>query len=171
MSTSFDEVLRKRRSTRKFDGTMVSKEDLQAVVDAGTLAPCGMHRNELSFVALTVDNARRYLDAAKSHHGMDRYYGANSVILVLGDKSKADALYDLDIGAAMQNMLLKATDLNLQSCWVHAAIDLSEDKEVLDLLQGLGYPHENYKLMESMAIGHGETPKEKEVDESRAKVF
>lgn len=141
MIDSFDDVLKARRSTREYTEEGVSKEDMQQIVEAGTLAPSGM----------------------------GRYYGAKHIILVFRNK-EIESLYLLDVGAAMENMLLKATNLGLQSCWIHAAKDLAEDKDFSKFQEKLGLDSK-YEVLESIAIGHGEKTIDKEVDNSRVKVF
>lgn len=165
MIDSFDDVLKARRSTREY----TSKEDMQQIVEAGTLAPSGMGRKELMFVGLTNEYAKEYLSIAKNKFGMDRYYGAKNIILVFRNK-EIESLYLLDVGAAMENMLLKATNLGLQSCWIHAAKDLAENKDFSKFQEKLGLDSK-YEILESIAIGHGEKTIDKEVDNSRAKVF
>lgn len=44
MIDSFDDVLKAGRSTREYTEEGVSKEDMQQIVEAGTLAPSGMGR-------------------------------------------------------------------------------------------------------------------------------
>lgn len=170
MANSFDEVVKNRKSVRKFNEEEVTRDELQQIVDAGTLAPSGMHMNELYFLGLDKQTASKYLEISKAELGMDRYYGASYVILVLRDLSKK-SLYELDCGAAMENMLLKATDLGLQSCWVHATIDLWKKESIRNLLSELGYESDKFELIESIAIGHGAAPKANEVDSKRAKVI
>lgn len=128
-----------------------------------------MSRKELMFVGLTNEYAKEYLSIAKNKFGMDRYYGAKNIILVFRNK-EIESLYLLDVGAAMENMLLKATNLGLQSCWIHAAKDLAEDKDFSKFQEKLGLDSK-YEILESIAIGHGEKTIDKEVDNSRAKVF
>ncbi len=169
MIDSFDDVLKARRSTREYTEEGVSKEDMQQIVEAGTLAPSGMGRKELMFVGLTNEYAEEYLSIAKNKFGMDRYYGAKHIILVFRNK-EIESLYLLDVGAAMENMLLKATNLGLQSCWIHAAKDLAENKDFSKFQEKLRLDSK-YEVLESIAIGHGEKTIDKEVDNSRVKVF
>ena len=86
MIDSFNDVLKAIRSTREYTEEGVSKEDMQQIVEAGTLAPSGMGRNELMFVGLTNEYAKEYLSIAKNKFGMDRYYGAKNIILVFRNK-------------------------------------------------------------------------------------
>ena len=184
MIDSFNDVLKARRSTREYTEEGVSKEDMQQIVEAGTLAPSGMGKKELMFVGLTNEYAKEYcrsrgcklieprffsLYGPKNKFGMDRYYGAKHIILVSRNK-EIESLYLLDVGAAMENMLLKATNLGLQSCWIHAAKDLAENKDFSKFQEKLGLDSK-YEVLESIAIGHGEKTIDKEVDNSRVKVF
>lgn len=47
MIDSFDDVLKARRSTREYTEEGVSKEDMQQIVEAGTLAPSGMGKKRI----------------------------------------------------------------------------------------------------------------------------
>lgn len=171
MALSFDETLSERRSVRNYEKLAVGKEELLEIVKAGTLAPSGMGKYPLVFLGLTEKTADEFLSLSKQVLGEDMYYGAPNVILVLENKGEAiEALVDLDIGASMENMLLKATALGLQTCWIHSARNLGKSEIIKDWLKKLGYGDE-YLLLESIAVGHGKKVEDKKVDLSRAKVI
>ena len=57
-------ILEFRRSCRNFDSDkMVSEEDIQAVIEAGTYAPSGMGRQSSIIIAVTNKELRDQLSA------------------------------------------------------------------------------------------------------------
>ena len=57
-------VLESRRSCRNFtSGKMVSEEDIQAIIEAGTYAPSGMGRQSSIIIAVTNKELRDQLSA------------------------------------------------------------------------------------------------------------
>ncbi len=55
MTKSFQEVLKDRRSIRKFDGKPVKDEDLEQIIEAARLAPSGTNRQPWRFVLLKTE--------------------------------------------------------------------------------------------------------------------
>jgi nitroreductase len=74
-------------------------------------------------------------------------------IVVCGSKDVWDLPYDTS--AAIENMLLMVTALNLGACWVIApCIDIRDEEQIKTLL---GLP-EGYKAVSIIAIGHPTRP-------------
>jgi nitroreductase len=70
-------------------------------------------------------------------------------IVVCGKKDVWDLPYDTS--AAIENMLLMVTALDLGACWVIApCIDIRDEEQIKDLL---GLP-EGYKVISIIAVGH-----------------
>ncbi len=143
------ETIRKRQSVRCFTDKEISYDDIKKIVEAGVLAPTGRNSQNLLIVGVkdkkTVKKLMNYISGGKE------YYGAPAVIFVF--EKFPDNLSELNAGAAMENMLLAATGLNIASCWIHRGRNLfaSEDaklflKETLNL-------DKTYVLLESIALG------------------
>ena len=83
-------VLETRRSCRNFDKErMVSEEDIQAVVKAGTYAATGMGRQSPIIIAVTNKELRDRLSAENAKimgTATDPFYGAPVILIVLADK-------------------------------------------------------------------------------------
>jgi len=98
--SDFQQVIRKRRSVRKFEaGRSVSRECLSRIVDCGRWAPSGANAQCFDFIviddpALSArvtdvfrEQAQRLVDHAKGFPAVSKSYLANTVaiIIVLGD--------------------------------------------------------------------------------------
>ena len=96
----FDEVIKKRRSVRKFEpGKTVSKDTLKRIVDCGRWAPSGANTQCFDFIVIKdkeminsttkifLKQAQRLVVFAKGFPAVKKTYLANTVaiIIVLGD--------------------------------------------------------------------------------------
>ncbi len=128
-----------RRSIRKFSSKTVSREDLDEILKAGTYAPSGCGRQPVIFIAVTDKETRDKLSKMNAQimgKDTDPSYGAQTVIIVLADKSAPTYVYD---GAlAMGNLMLAAHSLGIGSCWIHRAKEEFESAEGKELLKKWG---------------------------------
>jgi len=119
------EAIRKRRSVRKFTGDLVSREDLEKIVDAGRLAASGSNRQPWEFIVVT---DRELIDQLTVVGKWMRKAGA--IIAVVLDPYSRWWLEDGS--AAIENMLLASTALGYGSCWVEGdALPLEEEFKTL----------------------------------------
>lgn len=135
------ECIKTRRSVKKYKSTPVSRDMLDAILEAGTYAPTG--RNMQSPVILAVTNKElrdriSRLNAAVLGMEGDPFYGAPCVIVVLADRSVIATTYINDGSLVMGNMLLAAHSLGLGACWVHRAREVFESEEGRAILRDLG---------------------------------
>lgn len=134
------EGLLKRRSVRAYKPDMVPQEAIEAVLKAGTYAPTGNGKQSPIIIAVTNKEMRDKLSAMNAKvmgkDGIDPFYGAPVVLVVLGDKSKATYLYDGSL--VMGNLMLAAYDQGLGSCWIHRAKEEFESEEGKAILRDLG---------------------------------
>ena len=128
-----------RRSIREFSAKEVSREDLDMILKAGTYAPSGMNRQPVLFVAVTDKETRDELSEMNARimgTDSDPFYGAQTVIVVLADKTAQTYVYD---GAlAMGNLMLAAHSLGIGSCWIHRAKEEFDSPEGRKLLKKWG---------------------------------
>lgn len=123
----FDEVLFKRHSVRHFEQRAVGNNSLWKILNAGRLAPSAKNSQPWNFTVLTDDNKRDICQAmlnskeGKQNEGTVKESAkiiktapeAIAVTVVRGNISE-ESLF-LSIGACLENMCLKATDLGLGS--------------------------------------------------------
>lgn len=144
----FKEVIRKRYSCKKFSDRPVEREKLEAILEAGRLAPTAKNLQEQRIYVLSSEEDLRKLDGITPCR-----YGAPVVLLVAFDSGnvftypggKRDSGVE-DATIAATQMILAAADVGVDSCWVNyldpeaaaRAFGLPENEEVL-MVMDLGY--------------------------------
>lgn len=124
------EIIRTRRSVRGYQPGPVSREQLEAIVDCGRLAPSAMNEQRWEFVVVTDHDTLVELAARIPDNG-PFVADAMACIVVCGD-ARHRSIY-LDGAAATENMLLAIHALGLASCWVQG-MDKPYDAAVKELL-------------------------------------
>ncbi len=153
------EVIRKRRSVRKFDGTKdVSDETIRTILEAGIHAPSSGNTQCWHFVVVKDPELKSKLSTDAGHQPFIREVPVVIVVCIdlevsAGYGERGINTYSLqDTAAAIQNMLLTITDLGLATCWV-GAFNEEPAAEILDLRKGL-------RPIAILPIGHStESPK------------
>ena len=146
------EAIEKRRTIRKFTDKIIDKTDLHELIDCARLAAYGANLQPLKFRCI---NGADEVKAVFPHIKWAGYLtdGApkegekpNAYIAILGDTDiKKNGAFETDAGAAVTNMMLRATELNLSTCWL-GAINREEISKILDI-------PENLKLLYLLAVG------------------
>lgn len=147
----FKEVVKNRYSCKKFSDRPVESEKLNAILEAGRLAP----------TAKNLQEQRIYVLQAAEHLSIiDKFtpcrYGAPTVLVVAFDKNlvftypgdKLDSGVE-DATIVATHMLLAAANEGVDSCWLNyfdpdklvEALGLPENEDIL-MLMDLGYAAE-----------------------------
>ena len=169
MNTIIDEM-KNRRSIRSFKPTLPERADIEKIIEVGLYAASGMGRQAPIIVAVTNKELRDRLSRQNASimgkEGIDPFYGAPAVLIVLADKSVPTCVYDGSL--VMGNMMLAAYSLGLGSCWIHRAKEEFESEEGKALLKALGVEGD-YEGIGHCVIGYpaGEEPEAKERREGR----
>ncbi len=134
-----------RHSTRSFTHQPVSREQLEAIVDAGRHAPTARNDQPWQFVVVAEAATRKRL-AELTEGGGAFLADAPACIAVFCKEGK----YFLEDGCnAATSMLIAATALGLQSCWV-----AGDKKPYANAVQTLLFAPEGMRLVALLAIGH-----------------
>jgi len=155
-------AMKERRSIRSFKPDMPSREEINAIIEAGLYAANGKGKQAVITIAVTdkalrdrIAESNRLLGGWKE--GFDPFYGAPAMLIVLGEKGNPNCAYD---GAlVMGNMMLAAHSLGLGSIWINRAKQEFETDEYRQLLTDLGIKGE-WEGVGHCAIGYidGEAP-------------
>ncbi len=173
-----DACVKGRRSVRCYTKEPVSKEQIEAILEAGTWAPTAMHREPWRFIIIENEELIKYVseETKVAVQQMmpplaERYntkediicYNAPVLVLVCAEKDPQWSTMNLvDSALAAQNMFLKACELGLGTCYM-GFVSLLNSKP--DILKKMGVP-ENYDLMVPFILGH---PSQKEQGEGKRK--
>ncbi len=159
MNVDLLEVIKNRRSIRKFKSKPVEKEKLDKLLEAAEWAPSAGNLQARDVILVTEQKTKEELVKAKYGRGVQHFIlDAPVVIVVCVNQQKAlphgqrgTSLYCIqDATASIQNILLMAYALGLGSCWI-GAFDEDSVREVLGIpkharpiaIIPLGYPDES----------------------------
>ena len=115
------EALLKRRSVRKFTEENVSDEQINELLHAAMSGPSACNKTPWEFYV--VRNTEKLSDVKKS--SLFARFNSSLVIVVAGNTARAlpEPITDYwiqDCSAAIENILLRATDLGLGTVWCGA---------------------------------------------------
>ncbi len=110
------ELLRQRRSVRKFTGQAIESEKIKILTEALLRSPSSRGFNPWEFV-LVKDKTKLVELAAAKEHGSSFIKDAALAVVVCGDQTKSDVWVE-DCSIASIILQLTAQSLGLGSCWV-----------------------------------------------------
>jgi len=131
-------VIEKRHSTRSFKDKKARLKDILTICEAGTKAPKASNINTIRYIIVDDKDKLNQIASAAPYN---EFVGeANWLIIVASDykkivwtfASKGRQYATQQAGAAIENMLLQATDLGLGSCWV-SSFDENAVKRILNI--------------------------------------
>ena len=152
---NFIELLKKRRSCRRFTDEPVNKESIEHILKAALMSPSGHRYNPWEFYVVQDKETLKALSVSKAA-GAALLENAAAAIVVVADTTKTDVWVE-DCSIATIIMQLAAEELGLGSCWVQ--IRLRKDAEGNDANNNvkriLNIP-EHYSVLSILALGHKE---------------
>lgn len=150
---NFSELAKTRYSVRAYKDTPIEEETLNAILEAGRLAPTA-HNSQPQMIYI----ARRKEILEKLASVCRCTFGAPLILVVGYDRNRERpsrlnpglGFGEIDTSIVCTHMMLQAADLGIGSCWVgmfnrqelSRVLDLPENIEVVGLLT-LGYPAED----------------------------
>lgn len=160
------EIIKKRRSIRKYQLTQIKDEELTAILEAGRSAPSGGNNQTSHFIVIQNASILQELDRlvslefqkmdikeemykglqfaikAAKKGGYNFFYNAPTLIIAANKKNYGNAI--ADCACALENMMLAAASLNIGSCWINQ-LHWLDDNEVI------------HKYMLELGLGDDET--------------
>lgn len=169
MNKALDNLL-ERRSIRSYKPGQISDDELKSVLKAGLAAPSAMNRQPTVLLVVqdkaTIQLLSKLNALVMGKEGIDPFYGAPTVIVVLSDRNIPTHVEDGSL--VLGNLMNAANALGLGSCWVNRA------REVFEMPEARGILRENGIGDEYIGVGHcilgypdGEKPEAKPVRENR----
>jgi len=141
------DVIRNRRSIRKYKSDPVPDADIEYVLESARLAPSLANSQCWKFVVVKDEGVKQELAKA----GNSWIAHAPVIIAACADPSKPGTkgdqpYYLVDIGIAMEHLILAAADKGLGTCWI-GWFDEAKAKKAL------GVP-ENIRLVATTPLGY-----------------
>jgi len=140
----FTEVIKSRRSIRKYKPDPIPQEKLEALKEALRVAPSGSNRQPYRFIFVT-DGGLRQRIAAEAGNGQEFLNQAPLIVVAVCQKGRS-----FDTAIAVDHMILAAANEGLGTCWVGwfkrevvaKILGISEEYEI-PVIVPVGYPDES----------------------------
>ena len=152
------EVIANRQSDRSYKATPVEPEKIQLCIEAGRLAPSACNAQPWKFVVVDNQELKNKIAACGASMMMNKFLSQVPVIVVvvlekanatsfIGGLVKGKDFTVMDIGIAVENICLQATELGLGTCilgWfnekkVKQLLHIPKSRRV-PLMLSIGYP-------------------------------
>ena len=157
-----DKVIKTRRSTRKYKTKIPTNKQIEKIINAGIYAPSAHNRQPWKIKIATTEEKQKIASELLKEKDKDKSVIRTSniikevpvLLIIFHDKQDENKQHDLlSLGAFIENMHLKATDMHLGSLWI-ANTDYIKDK-IKKITKT------NLECISCLAIGYkNETPRE-----------
>ena len=165
----FEQVLKNRVSTRKYNAQVPDEASIQKILDAALLAPIvRLHKFHLSVVTskeamnLAEDAADVIFNNPEAPIKMPRPYLYNAPVWIILSGKLYDKAEDpqaelknnnlfWDVGTIIENMELQATALGLAHCGINTTVVAMRNRP--DVKKAVGIP-EGYDALASVIVGY-----------------
>ena len=163
---NFEKVLKERVTTLRYTNQKIKKDDLDKIIESALIAPSAKNRQPWRFYILNEEERNKIADMMDAwegkvkenelgivttiHRSANVIRNASDFILVYkyGEKVIYKETVDiLSIGAAIENMLLTATNLGIDNTWV-------ADVRFIPYEINKYLKIENMDLMSGIALGY-----------------
>lgn len=111
------EVIKRRRSTRRYTGKPVEIEKLREAMELALYAPSSKNTRSTRLMAVT-NLEKVHALATLRDYGSSLLAEASAAIVVMGD-SEASPMWEINAALMTNTLQLALVDQGLASCWVH----------------------------------------------------
>ena len=159
------ELMRTRRSVRKYINREISDDDIKKILSAALLAPSGHSKYPCEFIVVKNRETLKMLSKCRGANVAKMLENAACAVVVIADKEKSDTFIE-DSAVSMMNMELAATSLGIGNCWIQVRAREADDGTPSEnyLREILKFP-ENFMCQAILSLGYPEKmPRQRELD-------
>lgn len=150
------EVIRNRRTTLRFSENLLEDEKVKAILEAGRWAPSWLNKQPWAFIVIRDHNMKEQLSNLVPTIFKKGVREAPLCITVAVDPEQDPYHFIEDGAAASENMLLAATSLGLNSCWIGVlSPKKSEDHNTENAIKKLLRIPEKFRALSVLIFGYG----------------
>lgn len=160
MTNPLIEIIRKRRSIRRYKPEQIADAELSEIIEAGRFAPSGGNNQTNHFIVIQNEQILSELknivasEFAKMEVAEDTYkslksailqskggnydftYKAPTIVVLANMRGYGNAMADCAV--ALQNMMLAAASIGIGSCWINQLAWLTDNMAVRNYMEKLG---------------------------------
>jgi nitroreductase len=109
------DVIRKRRTIRKFTDQKVGREQIDLLLEMAMCAPNRLNRQPWHFIVIQdKEKQKEFADFLRVHS----YLEDASAVIVACATPRVSTTWAMDVSAAVENMMIGATSVGLGTAWV-----------------------------------------------------
>jgi nitroreductase len=160
IEVEFLDVIKTRRSIRKYKPNPISDKDIEYVLNAARLAPSW--KNQQSWKYVVVKDKEKIKKIASARPQSQDWLSEAPVMIVAcanpddsGHREGKD-YYLVDIGISLEHLLLAARDRGLGTCWIGGF----DEKTVKDAIEA----PENVRIVAYTPLGNPDEKKDEIID-------
>ena len=143
-----ESIIYRRSSVRYFTGEPVREDDIREVLRAAMAAPSAHNRQPWEFMVV------RDKEKLEQLAHCSRYSGpvgrATACVVVCYHQISYMGMFQQDMGACVENLLLRATELGLGSVWV----GIYPEREYINNVKNVMEPPEGVEPFCLVGLGH-----------------
>ena len=158
------ELMRTRRSVRKYIDREISDDEIKKILSAALLAPSGHSKYPCEFIVVKNRETLNKMSHCRVNVAK-MLEGAACAVVVIADKEKSDTVIE-DSAVSMMSMELAATSLGIGNCWIQVRAREADDGTPSEnYLRGiLNFPG-NFMCQAILSLGYPEKmPRQRELD-------
>ena len=150
---SFAELMRLRRSMRKFTDEELAADDVTQLLKSALMSPSSKGKHAWHFVVVDDKDMLEKLSHCKAQ-GADFLAGAAMAVVVVGDPEESDVWIE-DASVASTVLLYQAEDLGLGACWIQVRERYTDEGQPADnIVRYLLEIPEPLRAVSIVALGH-----------------
>lgn len=151
MDRTFPELVRNRRSVRKFSGEHIPDETIEKILDAAAYAPSSWGGHPVEFIVIRDKKTMAELARCKAMGAGPLAHGDAAIVPII-DKRNLE-LWVEDAAVASTYLLLAAEYYGVGACWIHMKDRQGHTRMAEDDIRALlGIP-EYYGILNAVSLG------------------
>ena len=159
------DIMRARRSVRRYTEEKITDEQLKKILSAALLAPSGHAKYPCEFIVVRNRELLEKMSHCRKSNIAKMLEGASAAVVVIADRDKSETIIE-DSSVAMMNMELMASSMGIGNCWVQICTrEAEDDSPSEEYLRGLLNFPQNFACQAVLSLGFpAKEPRARELD-------
>lgn len=147
------DIMRGRRSVRRYTEEPLTDEQLKKILSAALLAPSGHAHYPCEFIVVRNHELLEKMSHCRKSNIAKMLSTAAAAVVVIADRDKSETIIE-DSSVAMMNMELMASSLDIGNCWIQIrGREAEDDSSSENYLRGLLNFPENFACQAVLSLG------------------